>query len=495
MDAVELPDDLTHAADLHVVVIGGGVAGLVAALQCAKVGLPVTIVEASDRLGGTIRAAELDGIVLDVGAEGFSTRGGHVAALIDDLGLGGEVVRPAGGRRWVAGLPGDAAAPLPDGALVGIPPNPFTPDVRAIIGWRGAWRAYADRLRPPLTIGQERSLGRLVRSRLGDLVAERLVAPLTAGVYGADADDIDVDIAAPGLNAALTRTGSLLGAVAVLRADRDDDDPGIAGLRGGMSGLVHALRERLERLGVRVRTGASARSVLARPGGSWSVEISGSPPEHTADAESGDPSSDDEPNLVADAVIVATGEAEARGLLAPLVPELARTAAPAPVIEVVTLLLDTPALDGSSRGGVVTVSGSHAAAAVGRPSAEWEWIAQAARGRHVVRVSFGHAGAAPATEGLGDAEAIALAVREASTLLGAPFGAEALVAGHRERFVQALPGSAIGQAEAARAARAAISGVHGLGAVGAWLAGSGLAQVVPDALEEGGRVRRAVLWD
>src|SRR5690606_39944397 len=58
--------------------------------------------------------------------------------------------------------------------------------------------------------------------------------------------------------------------------------------------LPISLRERLERLGVRVRTGASARSVVARPGGGWSVEISGSPPEHTADAESGDPSSDDE---------------------------------------------------------------------------------------------------------------------------------------------------------------------------------------------------------
>ena len=48
MDAVDIPPDLPHsladgvehAADLHVVVIGAGMAGLVAALQCAKVGLP-----------------------------------------------------------------------------------------------------------------------------------------------------------------------------------------------------------------------------------------------------------------------------------------------------------------------------------------------------------------------------------------------------------------------------------------------------------------------
>lgn len=498
MDAVELPDDLAHAADLHVVVIGGGMAGLVAALQCAKVGLAVTVVEAADRLGGTVRSAELAGITLDTGAEGFSTRGGHVGALVDDVGLADEVVRPTAGPRWVAGLPGDAAAPLPDGAILGIPPNPFTPDVRAIIGWRGAWRAYADRLRPLLTIGQERSLGRLVRSRLGDRVADRLVAPVTAGVYTADADDIDVDVAAPGMNAALTRTGSLLGAVAVLRADRPDDDPGIAGLRGGMTRLVDALRERLELLGVRFRTGAAVERIAAE-GDGWLVEVAATAGEAGADAARGTGGDagnggQHDTHLPADAVIVAADELEARRLLAPIVPGLS-PASSVPPVEVVTLVLDAPALAATPRrGGVVTVPGSHAAAVVALQSARWEWVAQAAGGRHVVRVSFGAPGQAPATEGLDDGEAIALAVREASILLGASFGTEAVVAARRERFAHALPGSAIGHADATRTTRAAIADVRGLGAVGAWLAGAGLAQVVPDALEEGDRLRRALLW-
>lgn len=524
MDAVnlphDLPDDAARAAGLHVVVIGGGMAGLVAALQCAKVGLSVTVVEASDRVGGTVRSAELDGLVLDTGVEGFSTRGGHVRALIGELGLDDAVVPPAGGRRWVAGLPGNAAAPLPEDGILGIPANPFTADVRAIIGWRGAWRAYADRIRPVLTIGQEHSLGRLVRTRLGDRVADRLVAPVTAGVYFADADDIDVDMAAPGLNPALTRTGSLLSAVAFLRTDTaadggDEATPRIEGLDGGMTQLVDALRDRLEQLGVRVRTGAAAERVAPRPGGGWAVELARDEgardegargelagdeltPDEGAAADAADAQPDD-PRLPADAVIVATPEAEARRLLAPVVPGLAAASGspvPVPVIEVVTLLLETPLLDTNPRGAVVlTVPGSRAAAAVAHTSAEWEWIARAAGGRHVVRVSFGGARAAPATEGMDDAEAIALAVREASDLLGVPFGGEAVRAADRARFVQAPPASAIGQAQAAHAARAAIGDVHGLGAAGAWLAGTGLAQVVPDALEEGDRVRREVLWD
>jgi LPPG:FO 2-phospho-L-lactate transferase len=39
-----------------------------------------------------------------------------------------------------------------------------------------------------------------------------------------------------------------------------------------------------------------------------------------------------------------------------------------------------------------------------------------------------------------------------------------------------------------------IVAVPGIGAVGAWLAGTGLAQVVPDAAAEGDRVRAALLW-
>jgi protoporphyrinogen/coproporphyrinogen III oxidase len=486
-----------RAGDLHVVVVGGGMSGLVAALQCAKVGLRVTVLEASDRLGGVVRSADVAGLVLDVGAESYATRGGHVRALIDELGLGEAVVEPVQGRRaWVAGLPGDSAAPLPAGGILGIPANPFAPDVLPILGWRGAWRAYADRLRPVLTIGQEHSLGALVRKRLGERVVDRLVSPVTSGVYSAHPDDIDVDAAVPGLNAALTRTGSLLGAVAFIEGQRNEASAGkppgaaVEGLDGGMTRLVDALRERLASLGVRFRTAAPVDRIVTREGGGWTVEVAeGATPDDAADVES-------EPES-ADAVIVAADEAAARSLLAPVVPRLADAPAVAgPVVDVVTLVLDAPTLDAFPRGtGVLTVPGSHTAKALTHSTAKWAWVARAGGARHVVRVSFGSQGEAPATSGLSDADAIALAVREAGALLGAPLGAGALVAGHRERFVQSQPGSAIGQAAAAAQARAAVTAVRGLGVVGAWIAGTGLAQVVPDALEEGDRVRRSTLWE
>jgi oxygen-dependent protoporphyrinogen oxidase len=473
-----------QARRAHVAIVGGGIAGLVAALEFAKVGVRVTVLEQDDRAGGVVRSAEIDGLVLDVGAESYATRGGTVRALLDELGLGGAVTAPNPGGAWVAGLPGGDAAPLPRGGVLGIPDNPWAPEVRRIIGWAGAWRAYLDRLRPPLTVGHQHSLGALVRTRMGARVLDRLVAPVTGGVYSARPEDIDVDLAAPGLNAALTRTGSLSGAVADLRGGRTSAPGGaVEGLVGGMATLVDALVARVRELGGEVRTGASVTGLRARDDG-WTVHL---------DAE-GEPGEADE--VEADAVVVAVPEKAARMLLAPVVPTLDREASASPVVEVVTLVLDSTELDAFPRGsGVLTLPGARPAKALTHSTAKWEWVARAAGpGRHVVRVSFGAQGEAPVTAALDDDGAARLALEEASTLLGVPLDASQLRGALRERFAQAQPAATIGRAAATAAARGAISAVPGLGAAGAWLSGTGLAQVVPDARAEADRIRSALLW-
>ena len=478
-----------RARDAHVMVVGGGVGGLVAALECAKVGMRVTILEASDRLGGLIRSADVAGLTVDVGAESYATRGGHVRALALELGLGDEIVTPNAKGAWLAGLPGDAAAPLPKGGLLGIPENPFAEDVRRIIGWNGAWRAYVDRMRPVLTIGKEQSLGGLVRARMGELVLSRLVAPITSGVYSADPDDIDIELAAPGLNAALTRTGSLSGAVGLLRGGRTEG-PGSAveGISGGMWRLIDALGARLTELGAEIRVGSLVESVTPSPrvspnspqgSGGWTVRTA---------AE----------DLRADRVVFAASEAEARRLLAAHIGAAADDR-PAPRVHVVTLVLEAPALDDAPRGsGVLTVPGSHRAKALTHATAKWPWLSAAAASghphRHVVRVSFGSQSEPPATEGLDLERATEIALTEASALLGVPLERRQVLGSDIARYEQTLPGAAIGQLDAAADVRRRLQGTSGIVAVGAWLSGTGLAQVVPDARAQAEMLRRTVLF-
>lgn len=477
-----------RAAGRHVVIVGAGVSGLVAAREMARLGIRVTVLEAAGVAGGAIRTGEVAGIRLDLGAESFATRGGHVQSLVDELGLAGDVVEPdrAAGGAWVAGVPGVGSAPLPKGGILGIPSNAFAEDVRRVIGWGGAWRAYLDRVRPNLRIGHATSLGQLVRSRMGAKVLDRLVAPVTSGVYSASADDIDPAIAAPGLNVALTRTGSLAGAVLELQEQRKAAPGGaVKGLRGGMGRLVEALVADIAQRGGEVRTGIAVTEIVEGDDTDWRV---------VTDLV------EDESALTidADAVILATEEAPARRLLAPLIGSGLAALPPVsgPAVAIVTLVVDLPALDAAPRGtGVLTVPGSHRAKALTHATAKWAWVRESAGdGAHVVRVSFGTIAEDPATDGLAPDEHAELAREQASKLLGVEIPAAAVRGSRTERFQQSQPAATHGHREQTEKARDAIRGVPTLGAVGAWLSGTGLAQVVPDAMTETDRVRRAVLF-
>lgn len=466
-----------RAHERTVAVVGGGVAGLVAALECAKVGLRVVLLERDESLGGVVRRADVGGVPVDLAADGFSTRGGVVSAVLDEVGLADAVILPDAGGRWISGPGG--LAPVPSETVLGIPANPWADDVRRHIGWRGAWRAYLDRLRPPLTIGQEQSLGRLARTRMGERVRDRLVAPLSVGGYAVDPDDVLVDAAAPGLNAALTRTGSLAGAVAAVRGERHSRGDGLAGIAGGMSQIVDGLARRLGELGVEIRTGVGV-SDLRSAGDRWEVVTA------------------DEP-LVVDAVVVATDEDTARGLLAGVAPALAAArvdVAPTVDLECVTLVLAAPGGAQGRPGPVVhAVPGTGRAATLLHQTGRWERLrAQAGDDALVVRVTFGGPGTPPATADLDDAGAAAMAVAEASALLFLPLDGVRLRGARRDRYAQPPPAVARGRADRAERVRNALAPVARLAVVGAWIAGTGLAQVIEDATGEADQLRRAVLW-
>ncbi|GAB2706793.1 oxygen-dependent protoporphyrinogen oxidase [Microbacterium marinum] len=462
----DAPDLVSHARSSRVVVIGGGMAGLIAALECARVGMAVTVLESGDRFGGLVQAAELDGRLVDTAADGFRSAPGALADLIDELDLRGKVVPARDQDTWVAGAFG--VAPLPRASILGIPANPFDDRTRRIVGWAGAWRAYVDRLRPPLTIGKTRSLGALVRARMGSRVADRMVAPLSHGIHGLSPELVDVDRAARGLNAALTRTGSLSGGVAQQLPDdsaADGDRPTRATLRGGMATLVDALVAHLTDLDVDLRLGATA-TALDSEGQGWAVT-----------STSGGESS----RLPASAVIVATDEAAARRLLAAHVSGLDGAVLSPDDVDVATLLLDEPDLDRSPRGhAVYVVPGSAPAIAVVHASATWP---HAAGDPHVVRVTL------PASDAT-DAAVIAEATRAASEMLGVTIAGPR--AAHRRRAPRALPGSALAPERDELEAR--LRAGANLGVVGAWIGGNGLARVVEDAKTEAERVRSELLW-
>ena len=484
------PDPTSDLAVFDVAVIGGGIAGLVAAWELARVGRRPVVLESAAALGGCVGRHEVAGLGLDSGAESFAAARPAVLDLARDLGLEDRVVAPAalGSWAWVDGQ----AIPLPTAGLLGVPVNPLAAGVRRAIGLPASLRAWADRFLPPGLgagePGRPLSFGALVRARMGGRVVTRLVEPVVGGVHSADPDDLDADVVAPGLRAALAETGSLAAAVAKLRAPLGPAGAAVRGLDGGVHTLVDALREQLRELGVPILTGTAISDLRRLP----DADGDGSPWRLTARTPAAAVARGSAPvqHLRATSVVIAVPAPEAASLLTNALGDAVDGLLDRPDttdVVLATLVVDEPLLDGAPRGtGILVARGSTGvtAKALTHATAKWPWLADAAGGRHVLRLSYGRGGderplPAEADE---DPEALrALALADAATLLGVALDPARVDGFASVAWSSALPRPGTGHAQRVAALRTAVAAAPGLAVCGAWIAGNGLAAVVADA--------------
>ncbi|MEN3344752.1 MAG: protoporphyrinogen/coproporphyrinogen oxidase [Arthrobacter sp.] len=470
------------------VVVGGGISGLLAARELARAGVRTTVLEATGAWGGCVGSHTVAGLSLDSGAESFATRSSAVADLAAGLGLAADIVGPNPGGAWVQ-LP-DGPRELPKSGVLGIPANPWDPEVRRSLGLLGSVRAWADALLPASlgTKAEVTSVAALVRARMGRRVLDRLVAPVVGGVHSADPGLLDVDMVAPGLRAGIRQHGSLAAAVAAQR--REGAAPqstapqttapqkagsAVAGLRGGMHTLVTALVADLRRRGVTL-LGATRADAVERTAHGWRVT-------------SGETAYD------AGLLVVAVDGPAAVGLLTDTLPELAaRRPAAGPDVGLVTLVVDLPELDAAPRGTGILVapqSPGIRAKALTHATAKWAWLAdQTGPGTHVLRLSYGrgedHRPAATQQPGPGaaepgsDDELFQTALKDASALLAVPVTPGDVVGWDVVRWAGALPFASLGHKKRVAEIRNICAADGSLAVVGGWLAGNGLAAIVAD---------------
>lgn len=447
----------------HVVVVGGGIAGMVAARQLVVGGARVTLVEASGALGGKVARHTVAGIALDAGAESFATRGGTVAAFLAGLGLGDAIVQPNPAGAWLQPTHG-AAVPLPKAGLLGIPGTPMAADVIAVIGKRAAFRAQLDSL-----LGyaghKERTLGGLVRRRMGRAVLEQLVAPVTMGVHSRHPDELELDVVAPGLRSAFLSTVSLAQAVQKLRSAAPAGSA-VSGIDGGIFRLAETLEAKLRALGVALRTGTRVATIEADRVILDSGEV-----------------------IEADRVVLACrppADVEPRGGHAASSPGQPDPQAGGPGIVLATLVVHAPQLDAAPRGtGLLVAAGAEGirAKALTHSTAKWPWLAaRVGPGTHVLRLSYA-AGPAAAGPQLAPEELREQARTDAERLLGVPIPATDILGFARVEWSR--------PARTATGADGVVadSGIpDGVTVIGEAVAGTGLAAVIAQARIESGNL-------
>jgi oxygen-dependent protoporphyrinogen oxidase len=260
---------------MRVAVLGGGIAGLSAAhrlVELAPRTVDVVLVEKQARLGGALHTVARDGYLIETGADMFITDKPWAVALSERLGLAARLVGTDDRFRRSLVLSRGRPVPVPEGFVL-MAPTRIGPILKTpLLSPLAKLRMAAEVLVARRTEAGEESLASFVRRRFGAEVLDRIVQPLVAGIYTADAERLSMHAALPRFVEMERKAGSLV--LASLR-ERGARPEGASGARyglfvapaGGLRELVTALERALTQAGVHIRCGvACTRIEPARAG-------------------------------------------------------------------------------------------------------------------------------------------------------------------------------------------------------------------------------------
>ena len=469
----------------HVVIVGGGVAGLAAAFFLRDEAVRVTVLEGSPRLGGKLSVSEIAGVAVDEGAEALLVTRPEGTGLIAQAGLGGERVEPGttSSAIWTLG----ALRPLPRRQFMGVPSDLAELAKSGVLTGDGVARASQDLLLPPTTRDGDVPVAGYVGARFGAEVVDRLVDPLLGGVYAGRSADLSFDATMPALSAASRRYRSLAEAARSLlpAAVGDREDGPAAGTRSGgsvfttLAGGLGVLPSYLAKAsGAEIRTSSMARELSRRPAGEpvWRLAVGSAAAQERVEA---------------DAVILAVPARPAGRLLAGLPGASAAVTAFTEIsyasMAIVTLGYPRSAFPGASlaalgwSGYLVPAVDGRAVKAVTFSTVKWPHLAGVtARGSEpleIVRCSVGRIGEEAVLQRADD-DLVALAAAEfaqATGVRGAP------VASRVTRWGGALPQYTVGHLDRVARIRAAVASQPGLAVCGAAYDGIGIPACVATA--------------
>ena len=257
----------------RIIVIGGGIAGLAAAHRIVELNseqslaADVSLLEASNRLGGSIGTERIGDFLIEAGPDSFISEKPSALRLCERLGLAPRLVSTQAAYQKIYVVYRGQLEALPEGFFL-LAPTRFWPFIQTpLFSWRGKLRMASELLVPRAPINHnDESLGSFVRRRFGREALERVAQPLIGGIYAADPEQLSLAATMPRFLAMERSRRSIIRSMwsdQRRRTRRRETGSGarwslFVTLAGGMQELVDALAERLPENGIRYSEAASA---------------------------------------------------------------------------------------------------------------------------------------------------------------------------------------------------------------------------------------------
>ncbi len=258
----------------HIAIIGGGISGLAAAYQLASLGIPFTLFEASNRLGGIVETVHRQGFVIECGPDSWVTEKPWARELAIELGLEDQII--ASNDRWRRTYVQQGQGrltqlvPIPEGMRMMVPvqwgpllQSPLFSGQARLAYLREPKRAAELKAQAP---AQDESVAEFVRRHFGDEVAKTIAGPLLSAVFGGDIARLSVRAVMPAFVRMEAEEGSLIRAVQ--RRAQQASPPIFTTLSTGLETLIDRMVAKLPAASLRMQKPVLQ---LAFEGGGWRV--------------------------------------------------------------------------------------------------------------------------------------------------------------------------------------------------------------------------------
>jgi len=228
-----------------IAILGGGITAIAAAIELEKQGKDFLLIEKSDRLGGKIQSANIEGYQLEFGPNTVLINHPETKAFLDTLGLYQKRIQPhekAIKRRFV----------LKKGKIQPIPHSFQTLFKSKLFGLNTLVSIFKEPFKKQKVSTTEESLANFSRRRFGKQIYEDLITPFVSGIYAGDPEKMSLEYTMPLLYKAEQSFGSVVKGMPKLikqkRSDQLEQDmpkQKIFSFKSGLQLMIDTAAERI----------------------------------------------------------------------------------------------------------------------------------------------------------------------------------------------------------------------------------------------------------